>query len=60
MWLLQIHNEQPMGCDAQLAPPGESKFNSSIGGSYMNIFMMTGKPSKLGQLAICHTTNAAS
>jgi len=31
-------NKQPMGSDAQLAPPGESKHSSA---NYMSILMMT-------------------
>jgi len=45
----KIFKKQLVGSDAQLAPPGESKYNCSSSTSYRSIFIMTYKPRKLGQ-----------
>jgi len=44
----QFFNWWPVDTDAQMAPPGKSKYNYSST-SYMNSSLMTYKPSKLGQ-----------
>jgi len=40
----------PWGSDAQLAPPGESRYSCSSSASYMSIFVMTYKASKQGSV----------